>query len=741
MSEGSQGVDPLSDERPVYDVDVPVTALLKLTAVLIAAVLVIAGLSRTQQLVGVVIAAAIVAAVIAPAVRFGARLVGSVASTVVIHVALLVLIIASAAVVVQSIQTESAALQDYTQVQLDELDDDGASTFLTRTRLDERVADTVSAWGVGALVGEDDATGIATRLSELVLMIVFSAFFSLQGGALLNVVLRWTDDRDRRRVIREIWQEGGAHAAAFTRRTLIVALISGVGASGVAVAFGLPGALLIGLGAGLLSIVPLLGPVAGWFPLVLVAAVTRDVREAVAAAAVAVVGVVVVGAARSRIMGQRNSPGMLLPALGLAAGLSAGGLPGALCGLFLAVFVASALAHDWTVERIHGLRGPSGRAVEVAEIDPQGEARAEPGPSIEPVHAATEHGVLLQPSNRTLFRITAIVVAAFSLQLSISRIGPTVIWAVVGVLIAVGLDRPVSWLEQRWGVRRVVSVVAGSLIAVAALGALAFSASGSFGGSSRIDTDLSSIAESFEELPLVGDRLAEIDIGEKLEEFERDAPQLLSTSTVTERIGPLVGGGLVGGFWILVVAMSCLIDGPRLVSAIDRRVPARFRRQADRLGRAAQGALSGYVAGSAAVAALNGVLVALVGLSVGVPAPAVLAVWAFSWNFVPQIGAIVGWVPLLVLAFLVSPLAGVICLALFVTYQLVENNLIQPAIVGHAVDISPLAALTAALIGVAVAGLVGAVLAIPITGVVRALHREWTRDDFPSIRPPVADPG
>ena len=172
-----------------------------------------------------------------------------------------------------------------------------------------------------------------------------------------------------------------------------------------------------------------------------------------------------------------------------------------------------------------------------------------------------------------------------------------------------------------------------------------------------------------------------------------------------------------------------------------RRIPARFRRQGERLGRAAHRALSGYVAGSALVAGLNGVIVATIGFVVGVPAPLVLAIWAFSWNFVPQIGALVGWAPLVALTFLVGPLPGVVVLAGFVLYQLVENNLIQPTIVGQAVDISPLAALSAALLGVTVAGLIGAVLAIPVAGVARALVQEWRRDDFPSFRTHTAMDG
>ncbi|MGA9276373.1 AI-2E family transporter, partial [Ilumatobacter sp.] len=563
MTEGSEGVDHLSSERPIFEVDIPATALIKLAAVLVVAFLILAGLNRAQQIVGIVIAAAILAAIIAPVVRFGARLLGDVVSTVLVHVVLLLVIAAASGLVIQSIQSESEALADYTEVQLDELENEGGPTFLTRTRLDEHVGETVSDWGMGAVVGEGDAGGIATRLSELVLLVVFSAFFTLQGAALLTMALGWTEDRDRRRVLREIWAEAGQRAASFTRRAAFVAVVSGVGAGAVAVAFDLPAALLVGVGAGLLSMVPLLGPAVGWLPLVIIAAVDGEPSQTLAVAAVAVIGVVAVGALRVEVIGRGFSPGLLLTALGLAAGLSAGGLPGAICGMFIAVFVASALDHDWTTERIASLPGTPAmrpRASQSVHTVSSGEADETP-PS--PERLGVDQRVLLQPSNRTLLWITGIAIAAFSLQLSISRIGPTIIWAVVGILIAIGLDRPVSWLERKWRVRRFLSVVAGSLLIVAAVGALGFSASESLGGSSKVNTDVSEIAASLEDLPLIGDRLAEIDVEERLQQLQRDVPQLISSSTLSERVAPLVGGGLVGGFWILVVAMSCLIDGPR----------------------------------------------------------------------------------------------------------------------------------------------------------------------------------
>ena len=737
MTDARQRTDPVPDARPVYEVDIPVSALVKFAVVAIGTVLLLFALARAQQLVGLAVAAGIVAALLAPAVSLLGRVVGRVAASILLNLLLLVAIAGGVGAVAQSVQTESQALEEYTAAQIDELEANGGPTFLTRTRLDERVGDAVQSWGIGAVVGDDDASGIANRVSELVLLIVFSVFFSLRGDAMLTTALGWTSDRSRRRVLREVWFEAGEQAATYTRRALVAAVVVGLAAAGVTLAFGLPAALLVGVAAGLLSTIPVLGALVGWLPVAVIAVVDRPADQAVPVVVIALVGVALTIALRTRFVRTGSYVGSFVVAFGIAAGLSAAGLPGAAAGMFLAIAVSIAGRHDWSARPVGD--ADTERTARSALV--QTAARPIPSSDLED-GAEPRQRLLLQASRGTLLRVTGIVVVAFSIQLSINRIGPTIVWAVVGILIAIGLDRPVSWLERRANVPRAVSIVLGALLVSSILVGLVSTASSSFGGS-QVDTDVSDVVLSLEELPLVGDRLASFDLEGRFERFRADAPQLVSSSSLSERALALLGGGLVGVFWILTITVACLLDGPRLVSAIDRRVPARFRRQTSRLARAGHGALSGYVAGSATVAALNGLIVGVLGFVVGVPAPALLALWAFSWNFVPQIGALVGWAPVLLLAFLVGPAQGAGSLAFFVVYQLVENNFIQPAIVGQAVDISPLSALSAALVGVTVAGLIGAILAIPFAGVVRALVSEWRRADFPSVRsndtpPPAA---
>jgi predicted PurR-regulated permease PerM len=95
---------------------------------------------------------------------------------------------------------------------------------------------------------------------------------------------------------------------------------------------------------------------------------------------------------------------------------------------------------------------------------------------------------------------------------------------------------------------------------------------------------------------------------------------------------------------------------------------------------------------------------------------------------VPQIGGAVGGIPFVLLAFTQGATTGVVCAALFILYLQIENHVMQPVLVGQAVKLSPPATMTAALIGVSAAGLVGALLAVPLVGSAKAIYLE--------VRPP-----
>ena len=174
-----------------------------------------------------------------------------------------------------------------------------------------------------------------------------------------------------------------------------------------------------------------------------------------------------------------------------------------------------------------------------------------------------------------------------------------------------------------------------------------------------------------------------------------------------------------------------LREEPCLAPAVERHVPVRWRRQYHRLSVVGFRALAGYAAGAVLVSAMNGVVVFVLALVLQLGLAPVLALWAFVWDFVPQVGGFVGGGPLLLFALVAGSTEFVVATVVYLVWQLIESNAIFPAIISDAVDIPGWAAMVAALAGAVVAGIVGAIVLTPVVGVARLVVAERRRPDFP----------
>jgi predicted PurR-regulated permease PerM len=182
----------------------------------------------------------------------------------------------------------------------------------------------------------------------------------------------------------------------------------------------------------------------------------------------------------------------------------------------------------------------------------------------------------------------------------------------------------------------------------------------------------------------------------------------------------------------LLFVITMLLDGDRLLKAADRLVPVRHRPRTERLAEVVYRVVGKYVAGSLLVAVVAGVCSLIAGLVLGVPLAPLLAVWVMVWDLVPQIGGAAGGIPFVLFGFTQGAPTGLACAVFFVVYLQLENNVLQPLLVGKAVKLSPPATMTAALIGVSAGGVVGALLAVPLLGAAKAVYLE--------LRPPEVEP-
>ena len=242
------------------------------------------------------------------------------------------------------------------------------------------------------------------------------------------------------------------------------------------------------------------------------------------------------------------------------------------------------------------------------------------------------------------------------------------VWTLIGLLVAVGLDRPVAVLARLLRGRRPLTLaVVGLLVAgVVMIAAVLLAGRGDVAGS--LPDEPTDMAQAFADLPLIGGPLERAGTAEAPATALADLPDKLKLagSAAPARLVEVVMGSAAGLFWVTVIVGSALLDGPRLLGAARRTTPARYRRQFMRLIGAVQVAVARYVAGSAFVAAMNGVVLTSLALLLGAPLTIPIGLWAFGWNFVPQIGGFVGGVPFLVLAFGQGSGRGIVALIAFV---------------------------------------------------------------------------
>ncbi len=190
---------------------------------------------------------------------------------------------------------------------------------------------------------------------------------------------------------------------------------------------------------------------------------------------------------------------------------------------------------------------------------------------------------------------------------------------------------------------------------------------------------------------------------------------------------------------IIVVTFLLLIEGPRMMRSGLGALSPPLRAEARQIIDDASRTLAGYVGGLLATSALAGGACYLLLWSFGVPFRGVLALWTGFAAVIPLVGALIGAVPAVTVAFIHSTPAGIAVLVLLVVYNLVENRTLGKWINRQTVGLSALAVFLSVLVGLSLLGVLGALLAIPTAGVLHVIMRDVI--DFRRHGPPeVAAP-
>ncbi len=191
---------------------------------------------------------------------------------------------------------------------------------------------------------------------------------------------------------------------------------------------------------------------------------------------------------------------------------------------------------------------------------------------------------------------------------------------------------------------------------------------------------------------------------------------------------------------IIVLTFFMLLEGPRWVERLYGLLPEGSQPRWRRIGEDIYATVGGFVAGALAIALLAGITSSLLLIVLGVSYAIALGLVVFLLDLIPLAGATIASILVTTVAVLDQGwTVGLIVLGWFIVYQQFENHVLYPLIYSKTVALSPLTILVAVLIGASLAGVLGALAAIPIAGTIQVLLRHWLEARRESPGEPVVD--
>jgi len=238
--------------------------------------------------------------------------------------------------------------------------------------------------------------------------------------------------------------------------------------------------------------------------------------------------------------------------------------------------------------------------------------------------------------------------------------------------------------------------------------------------------------------PALQDLDDRFDLRGLLEELRVAVMERLQRDAVT--FGRRLLNALFQTLLVVVITIYFMADLPRIRRAIVRVFPARNQRHVSHAVNVTIDKVGAYMIGNLVISAIAGVTTFIALTLLDVPFALPLAVFVAVTDLIPIVGATLGAVVCIFVAFATTPLwpNTILVLVFFVAYQQLENYLIAPIVQRNSVDIPPVAVLLAALLGGSVLGLVGALMAIPLAAAVKVLVSPMLPEPEPE---PGVEPG
>jgi predicted PurR-regulated permease PerM len=331
---------------------------------------------------------------------------------------------------------------------------------------------------------------------------------------------------------------------------------------------------------------------------------------------------------------------------------------------------------------------------------------------------------------RTVFRVVGILLAT-AIVLEVLWLARHVLtWIFIALFLALALNPAVDRLEARLKRRAVATgiVYVAALALVIGIGFLFIPTLvdqvNDFAG--KVPSYLDDLTKGRGRLGFLQEKYHLVDKARKALE-EGGASKLFGFSGAALSLAAGVVNAVLATVTIAFLTLFMLLEGRKWIESFFSLLAPAPQRRWRAVGHDIYRTVGGYVTGNLLISLIAGGLTTIVLLIVGVPYAVALGLIVAILDLIPLAGATIAAIIVGGVAFLHSIPAGIIVVVFFILYQQVENHILQPVVYGRTVQLSPLVVLIAVLIGAQLAGVLGALAAIPVAGSLQVIFVDWLR--------------
>jgi predicted PurR-regulated permease PerM len=326
---------------------------------------------------------------------------------------------------------------------------------------------------------------------------------------------------------------------------------------------------------------------------------------------------------------------------------------------------------------------------------------------------------------RNTMIVIGLVIAAALTMLLVYETRRVLVWMIIAAFFATALHPAVTWVERRatWCRRWLATLVVFIVVLVVLGGLVTLFVVPLVKEGTRFVADLPDLVADV--------RAGRGPVGGLVERFNlrqyADAERLQGyTGNLTSRTVAIITGAfttIAGIVTIFVLAYLMVLEAPRIIDGSLALFDSSRAERIRKVGADCARTVTGYITGNLLISIICGGLTYVVLLIMGVPYAGLIALFVAITDLIPLVGATLGAIVATLAGFTESVTAGIVLLVFFVAYQQLENHLLQPVILSRTVALNPLVVLVSILIAVELAGILGALLAIPIAGMIQVIVR------------------